>query len=214
MLYSGFHDGLGRNVLAKVYDREAVAVKEHLDDVLAYIVYISVDSGEHHLALGDALAVCRRELCLYDLEARLRRLGGEYELGQEYLAFLEFSACTVKGRDKIAVDYLHGVNGVHESLRRLYSVVFQSVFHRVHKVGGVLVLCRCRSLGSAVVLCVDAYEIRGIAVNSRKEPVCSYCADYALNIRIDDGQVQTAVESHCEECTGDELTVWQSEGYI
>ena len=88
-------DRLGRDLLAEVDDGVAVVGEDGLDQVLADVVHVAVDGGEHHRALGDAFDFL--EVGLEVRDGLLHHFGGLQHEGQDQFA-----------RAELVADFLHG----------------------------------------------------------------------------------------------------------
>ena len=70
---SAFLFGFGQDVLAghhhpHVHDFEVIALQDHGDDVLADVVHIALDGGDHDLALGPGLPASLDQGLLFSLD--------------------------------------------------------------------------------------------------------------------------------------------------
>ena len=101
-------DPLRGHVAAEVEDLVAVILQDHFYDVLADIVDVALHGREDDPALDRGLSA-GRDPALDLIEALLRDVRRQDELGQEEGALFKFPANNVERGDQDAVDHVHRV---------------------------------------------------------------------------------------------------------
>ena len=104
-----FNDCLRSYILTKVYHSVTVIFKQHLDNILSYIVYIALDSSNYYCALiSCTLTVCC-QFILYYSKGSLGSFRTHKQLWQKNLSILKALAHLIQHRYEVFVDYGHGL---------------------------------------------------------------------------------------------------------
>ena len=86
----GFDQVLGWDFDAQVYDLVSVVAQDDLNQVLADVVHVALNRGQHHLSLDGGLRLLHVGLQMADRE--LHGLGGLQDLGHDQLVGVELAA--------------------------------------------------------------------------------------------------------------------------
>ncbi len=103
-------DGLGRNLLAEVDHVIAIVGQDGFDQVLADIVHIAIDGGDHNQSLADAFDFF--EVVLEVADGFLHHFGRLQHEGQDQLARAEFVTDFFHGGEQDGIEDFNGADVV------------------------------------------------------------------------------------------------------
>ena len=131
----GVHHRLHRHITAQVDHLKAVVFQDDLDDVLADVVHIALDGGQHDAALaGTALAFFGNG-GLDLLKGALGGAGRLQQLGQEQGALLVLRAHNVQRRDQRFVHHVQRLLCFQQGASLGSGIALQPLFHGLHQRG-------------------------------------------------------------------------------
>ena len=132
----GVHHRLHRYVPAKVQHLEAVVFQNDPDDVLADVMYITLDGGKDDASLAGAALALLGNGGLDLLKGALGGAGSLQQLRQEQGAFFVLGTHDVQSGDQRLVHHLQRLLFRQQGTGMGGSVTLQALFHRFHQ-GGV-----------------------------------------------------------------------------
>ena len=125
------HHRLHRHITAQVDHLKAVVFQNDLDDVLADVVHVALDGGQHDAALaGAALALLGNDV-LDLLKSALGSTCGLQQLRQEQRALLVLGTHDVQRRDQCFVHHFQRLLFGQQCLGLGGGIAFQALFHRL-----------------------------------------------------------------------------------
>ena len=209
-------DGIGGNLLAEVNDLVAVVGEDGFDQVLADVVHVAVNGGQHKSALGNTFFFLQVVFQVRD--GFLHHLGGLEHEGQDELTGAEFVADLFHGGQEDAVEHLDGgfVTGEGRGAvdkfvdidldavgQAVQDAVAQALFGGHAEQGGLEVVC-LGCFGRAGVFKVLDQALEGICP-AGKDQIFSQFALFGGDVgvggdgsRVDDGHVQTGLHAVIE----------------
>ena len=129
------HHFFGRHVPAQVQHLEAVIFQNDPHDVLADVVDVPLDGGQHDLALARAGRAVFRHRGLDLLKGGLGGAGRLQQLGQEQRPLLVPRAHRVEGGDQGVVHQIEGLVPGQQGAGVGRGLPFQALLHRLHQRG-------------------------------------------------------------------------------
>ena len=210
----GVHHRLHRHITAQVDHLKAVVFQNDLDDVLADVVHVALDGGQHDAALaGAALAFLGNDI-LDLLKGALGSTCGLQQLRQEQRALLVLCAHDVQRRDQCFVHHFQRLLFGQQCLGLGGSITLQALFHRLHqariRAGKLCALTGCRSrrhrlrglpdgCGCRHTVGIPLNVLRTLRVAVGQHVVSIHRRHHLLAGRVHDGKVQPGVHRHGEE---------------
>ena len=216
----GLHHGGGVHVPAQVNDRVAVVFQQHLHDVLADVVDVPLDGGQHHGAPAHRPPVLLGQGVPDHLKGGLGGPGGLDELGEEDLVLLKVGPHPVQGGDEDVVHNVHGLPGLQEGLgggARLPLQAGEDDLGEITLSAGGRGGGGCSGGGDGgghLGAAVGGDELPGVLVHVGEQVVAPHRRHHGLHIGVEDGQVQPGGHGHGEEILVDEGPGGQAEGDV
>ena len=210
------HHRLHRNITAQVDHLKAVVFQNDLDDVLADVVHVALDGGQHDAALaGAALALLGNDV-LDLLKSALGSTRGLQQLRQEQRALLVLGAHDVQRRDQRFVHHFQRLLFGQQCLGLGGGIALQALFHRLHqwsvRAGKLCALtgCGCRSRRHRLRSLLEGHRGRhmvGIPLNVfgalrvavGQHIVSIHRRHHLLAGRVHNGEVKARIHRHGEE---------------
>ena len=202
------HHFFGRDVPAQVQHLEAVIFQNDPHDVLADVVHVPLDGGQHDLALARAGRAVFRHRGLDLLKGGLGGAGRLQQLGQEQRALLVPRAHRVEGRDQGVVHKVQRVPAGKQRPRVGRGLPFQALLHRLHQGGvgpggsalpgrgGCLRRGGLGRLGRHLPPGVPGDVLPALLVPPRQDAIGIDRPHHLLAGRVHDGKVEPRVHGH------------------
>ena len=212
----GVHHRLHRHITAEVDHLKAVVFQNDLDDVLADIMHIALDSCQHDASLAGAALALFGDGGLDLLKGALGGAGGLQQLRQEESSLLVLHAHDIQRRDQ---------GFIHHFQRLLFrqkrpglggGIALQTLFHGLHQGGigagvfgglrragsrsgrgGFRRLCQRRRSGHPVGIPFDV--LRALLVPVGQNVIGIHGRHHLLAGRVHNGKVQPRIHGHGEE---------------